>query len=376
MNNPILHINRPAWLRARPSVIASITALLAVAPLQALVAQPAPDLSSFAVLGGPSVTLTGSTVNGNVGSLGAFTNIGSTVNGTVYQGVSAQPAYNDFLGVYAALELVTCDVYLTGLSLAAESPVTPGVYCFETALTETGTTLTLDAEGDPNAEWIFKIGTAGTGALTGTSFNVVFDDGIGDPCNVYWWVAEAATMTTSNFMGTIFAGTAITVTDGTFDGNALAKAAVTLTNVTAGCTPWNVPVPPVQPPQTGTIKVTGGGQIAVSNGEATFGFNAQVGKKGDAKGRLNYVNHANGLHINGKVNNILVTDVHSEDGSAKTVLFSGTFKGGTFVVTVQDNGEPGTDDEFGIWISTDASEIFEMTSMGVISRGNIQFHSK
>lgn len=55
-------------------------------------------------------------------------------------------------------------------------------------------------------------------------------------CNVYWWVVEAATMTTSDFMGTILAGAAITVTGGTFNGNALAKAAVTLTGVAAtGC---------------------------------------------------------------------------------------------------------------------------------------------
>jgi hypothetical protein len=51
----------------------------------------------------------------------------------------------------------------------------------------------------------------------------------GEPCNVYWWVRAAATLTTSNFLGTILAGAAITITGGTFDGRALATAAVTLT---------------------------------------------------------------------------------------------------------------------------------------------------
>ena len=102
-------------------------------------------------------------------------------------------------------------------------------------MTFTDTTLTLDGQGDANAVWIFKIGTGGTGALTGTNFSVVMANG-GEPCNVYWWVAQAVTMTTSGFQGTILAGAAITMTGlaGTttpFNGDALAKAAVTLTNV-------------------------------------------------------------------------------------------------------------------------------------------------
>ena len=64
--------------------------------------------------------------------------------------------------------------------------------------------------------------------------------GGGDPCNVTWWVAEAATMTTSQFIGTILAGAAIDVTSGgvgDFRGRALAKAAVTITGGTlTGCT--------------------------------------------------------------------------------------------------------------------------------------------
>ena len=43
----------------------------------------------------------------------------------------------------------------------------PGVYCVD-AVAKTGT-LTLDANGDANAVWIFLV----DGALTGTNFNVV-----------------------------------------------------------------------------------------------------------------------------------------------------------------------------------------------------------
>ena len=358
---------------ARLAAMATFAALV-VNPSVAF-AQSPPLLESFAVLGGPAVTLTGSTVNGNVGSLGAFTNTGSTVNGTVYKGVVAQPAYNDFLGEYTALGNEVCDETIDG-NLAGQM-LAPGVYCVATLSETTGGVLTL--RGAATDTWIFKIGTPGSAAyLVGTNFTVQGVTVNGDPwsstCNnnVYWWVADYATLTDSHFLGTILAGAAITVTGGTFDGNALAKAAVTLSYTTIGCTPWSVPVNPIPIP-LGSIKVTGGGQISVPNGQATFGFNAQPDKKGGVKGNLNYVNHVTGLHINGTVDNIMVTDINL-DYSPKTVQFSGTYEGGSFIVTVQDKGEPGRNDQFGIWVTTVAGSLSEGTPMRVISNGNIQFH--
>jgi Ice-binding-like len=178
--------------------------------------------SGFAALaGGPAsgaVTCTGSTVNGNVGvvSPGTFTNTGCTINGTVNPNATA--AYADFLLAYHALAAVSCDQTLTG-TLAGVT-LSPGVYCFTAAAALTGT-LTLN--GPANGVWIFKIGSGGTGALTGNSFSVVMAGGATTQCpNVYWWVAQAATMTDSHFLGTILAGADITVTRGTFIGDALA----------------------------------------------------------------------------------------------------------------------------------------------------------
>jgi len=328
--------------------------------------------SSFAVLGGPAVTLTDSVVYGDVGTRDAqppvrVTLTNSVVNGTVHEGDSiAIDAYADFLIAYDALGNTSL-IGATELSgTLASVTLSPGVYYFTAAATLTGV-LTLDAGGDSNAEWIFLVGTDGTGALTGTGFTVVMANG-GSPCNVYWWVAEAATMTTSNLQGNVLAGMAITVTGGTFNGDAFAKEAVTLTGVTlSGCTTPKVPVHPVQL----GIKVTGGGQIAVDAGKATFGLNARPNKAGSgAAGEFNYVNHVTGLHINGKVDYVAVIEVNG-DGSPKTILFSGTYNGGTFVVTVQDQGEPGVNDQFGVTISGSQSET---ESMRVISKGNIQFH--
>ena len=324
---------------------------------------------SFAVLGGPAVTLTYSAVVGDVGSGfpfpgSAVTLTGSTISGTVHVGDAvAVEAYNDFLSAYDAFADTPCEQTLT-LPLAGQT-LSPGVYCTSAAVAETGGQLTLDGPSD--GIWIFKIGTSGTGALTGTNFSVVMTGG-GVACNVYWWVAEAATMTTSNFQGTILAGAAITVTGGTFNGNALAKAAVTLTGATASVCSGGT-VPPL--PDYGSIKVTGGGQIPVPDGSATFGFNAQPDKKGNgAKGHFNYVNHVTGLHINGSVDKVVVIEENA-NGSPKTVLFSGTYEGGSFIVTVEDRGEPGRSDQFGVAVIGSQSEV---ESMRVISNGNIQFH--
>jgi len=326
----------------------------------------------FAALGGTAVTCTDSVVIGDVGVNlgGAITQTNCTISGTVHLGDTvAQQAYVDFLAAYTAVEAELCGETLTVLS---GQTLLPGVYCVDAAATETGGTLTLD--GFITDTWIFKIGTGGTGALTGTNFTVVMSGG-GETCNnnVVWWTKEAATLTDSVFIGSILAGTSVTVTGGSLDGQALAKAAVTLTNADV-CNSGSGTFPPA-----GAIKVTGGGQIPVPNpdstGRATFGFNAQPGiNSGAAKGRFNYVNHVTGLHVNGPVTQVEVIAINP-DGSPKTVRFSGTCDSNlpacSFSVTVEDHGEPGTNDQFGITVTGGLTEV---RSQRVISKGNIQFH--
>jgi hypothetical protein len=209
---------------------------------QAAFAQ-APSLgaaSGFAVLGGTNVTCTAGSVVGNVGvSPGSFTNTGCTITGSTPPATNATAALarTAFLNAYATLQSRAC----TDNSLLPTIPVSttlfPGVYCSNTALTATDVVLTLDARGDSNAVWIFKI----SGALTGTNFNVVMANGA-KPCNVFWVPADATTMTTSALKGNIVAGGArlgsITLTGGTLAGRALAYNAVTMTGTGAsviGC---------------------------------------------------------------------------------------------------------------------------------------------
>lgn len=230
---------RSMLFKARFVGIGGLVLLAGLWPMaaQAATAPALGSASSFAVLsaapgGGGAVTCTNGTITGDVGSSGLAASVVQTsciVNGSIIAPVSAQ-VVTDFNNAYAAYAAIPCDQTLTG-TLASVS-LAPGVYCFTAAATLTGT-LTLN--GPSTGTWIFKIGTGGTGALTGTSFSVVMAGG-GTPCNVNWWVAQAATMTDSQFIGTILAGAAITLTRGTFSGNALAGAAVTITGTTlVGC---------------------------------------------------------------------------------------------------------------------------------------------
>ena len=210
--------------------------------------------ADFAVLGGAAVTCTASRITGDMGlaNAGTITNTGCTITGATEAGTAvAQSAYDSFLAEYANVRsLPPCDfnnVPLAGAFLP------PGVYCYEAAVTVTGSTLTL--VGSATDTWIFRIGTSGTGALTGTNFTVVMTGGATCNNDVLWWTAQAATLTDSAFMGNILAGTDITVTRGNLAGQVLAggtgttalrTGAVTLTNTVISFCPTNSPPP--QPP--------------------------------------------------------------------------------------------------------------------------------
>ena len=170
-------------LGVRARLLLRRTARLAViVPFAALLHSPSPALAQvslgaaedFAVLAGTAVTCTDSLVIGDVGVDlgGAVTQTNCTISGTVHEGDTvAQQAYDDFLDAYDDLATVPpCDFTNEPLDNTSAS-LTPGVYCFDAAVTQTGTTLTLD--GSCTDTWIFRIGTLGTGALTGTNFTVV-----------------------------------------------------------------------------------------------------------------------------------------------------------------------------------------------------------
>jgi len=193
--------------------------------------------SDFTVLANQAITCTNGTITGDVGTFqatptGSITNTNCTIGGEHVGDGASIAAYNAFLAEYAALTPQIGDQCTVLSGTLAGVELAPGNYCFPAAATLTGV---LTLKGPSNGSWTFQIGTSGTGALTGTNFTVLMAGGA-LPCNVTWWVAEAATMTTSNFIGTILAGAGLTLTGGTFYGDAYSRADVTVTGTAVtGC---------------------------------------------------------------------------------------------------------------------------------------------
>ena len=190
------------------------------------------QLSSFAVLGGSTVTNTNTptTVNGDLGvSPGsAVTGFppGVVTGGTIHaaDAVAAQ-AQNDLTTTYNNLATTSCSTNLTGQDLGGKT-LTPGVYCFSTSAQLTGT-LTLDAQGNSNALFLFKIGSTLT---TASASSVLLING-GSICDVFWQVGSSATLGTGTaLLGSIVALTSITLNTGaSVSGRVLARnGAVTL----------------------------------------------------------------------------------------------------------------------------------------------------
>jgi len=206
--------------------------------------------AGFAVLGQAAASCTDGTILGDVGTFqtnppGAITLVRCPVTGGQHVGdAAAKAAFNAFVAQYdlIAPKVGDCDLAHTLLStIPASTSLPPGVYCTGAALTATDVTLTLNAGGNANATWLFKIGSpgpAGTGALTGTNFAVLLAGGA-QACNVTWWVSQAATISTTTtpgtaFQGNILAGAAITLTRGSLNGNAWAGAKADATGVRVG----------------------------------------------------------------------------------------------------------------------------------------------
>jgi hypothetical protein len=136
-------------------------------------------------------------------------------NGQIYTGVGslAGPAKSSALDDYNNLRGQACVPAnnLTG-KILGQSPgaitIAPGVYCFDTSA-QLNAILTLNDGGDPNAIFIFQIGTT----LTTASSSQVLMSGGGRGKNVYWQVGTSATIGTSTiFRGHIIASTSITLT--------------------------------------------------------------------------------------------------------------------------------------------------------------------
>jgi hypothetical protein len=182
---------------------------------------------NFGALAGSGVTnaVAGTIINGDVGSSPTPSISGllpADVNGILYAAAGAvvEQAKLDLGDAYTAAAGATGGV--PGPAELGGATILPGVYTYTTAASWTfgAGDLTLDANGDSSAQWIFQIGTT---LITPANANVLLIRGA-SANNVFWQVGSSATLgATNTFAGNILAYTDITLGGGTLNGRALAS---------------------------------------------------------------------------------------------------------------------------------------------------------
>ncbi|MBW0091993.1 DUF3494 domain-containing protein, partial [Pseudonocardia sp. KRD-188] len=243
------------------AVVVATLMLLSAGTALAATSVPLGTAASFAVLAGSRVTNTGPTqVSGDLG-----VSPGSAVTGFPPGLVSGGTQHTaDAVALQAQSDLTIAYNNAAGQPRVGETATelggqtfVAGVYGNAGELGLTGT-VTLDAEGDPGAVFIFQ---AGSTLITASRSTVALVNGA-DACNVFWQVGSSATLGTGTaFRGTVLALTSITANTGaTVQGRLLARnGAVTLdSNVIdrAGCAATPAPEPTATPTTTTTAPPT------------------------------------------------------------------------------------------------------------------------
>lgn len=173
-----------------------------------------------------------SQLTGNVGTNNGSSTAFGNVNGQMHDadGVSAAAAA-DLLTAYNQLN-VAVPAFFPAPLLGDGQILTAGVYSISAATT-LNLDLTLNAEGDPNAVFIFQI----DGPFSANAYSKVKLSNGAMACNVFWKVEGLVNMATGTSMkGTIIANNAAIVmnTGDTLEGRALSTAgAVTIDGVFA-----------------------------------------------------------------------------------------------------------------------------------------------
>jgi len=254
----------------RNAALLACAVALALGQQQATMAATQIDLGTagdFAVLAGSGITITGpTTITGDIGTfptpsitgLANLTLIGMNHGGDAV----TQLAKDDLVTAYNIAAGLAYDVTYGAAHDLGGSILLPGVYNGISSLFLTGT-LTLDAQGDPDAVWIFQTGST----LITASDSTVKMIGGAQACHVFWQVGTSATLgVTSDFAGNILALTSATLNTGaTVDGRVLARnGAVTLQENTI--TEAICVASPVDIPEAGTTT----GLLALGAGVALF----------------------------------------------------------------------------------------------------------
>jgi len=233
--------------------------------------------TSFAVLAGSGITITGpTTITGNLGTFPTttITGIGNVtfVSGANHAGDGVTQgakdalvtAYDDAAG---RLPVTTIPTELGGHTYNT------GVYTTQSGEFGITGTLTLDGQNNPNAVFVFN---AASTLTTATDNSIVLLINEAQPCNVFWQVTSSATIGTyTTFVGNIIAMESITVTTGaTINGRVLARGgAVTLDTNAITVDICALPTPTPTPTLTPTLTPR---QLRNTNGDTTSSWNIVI----------------------------------------------------------------------------------------------------
>ncbi|MDD4928310.1 MAG: ice-binding family protein [Gallionella sp.] len=228
---------------AKGAGFATIPVFFVLLLAQTAMAATAPALGGaggFAVLGATIVSnVGGSVISGDLGNSPGVTITGfppGVVSGIIHANdAAAAQAQIDATAAYNALVAQACTSGPLGATDLAGTTLIPGVYCYSTTLQNSGL-LTLDAQGNNNAVWIFKVGSTLT-TLTGGSVSLING---AESRNVFWQVGSSATLgINTQTAGSILALTSITLNTGAaVSGRVLAlTGAVTLDTNTVTLSP-------------------------------------------------------------------------------------------------------------------------------------------
>jgi len=176
--------------------------------------------STFAVMATAATSGSADHINGDVGLhpgssqgidpsqvTGGVTHIHVNDQAIIDAQAALLAAYND--AISRSVNSISLPGNLGGLTL------TPGLYTNSTSVLISGSgpgnNVTLDAQGDPNAVFIFKMGSTLT---TGPGAQVILAGGA-KASNIFWQVGSSATLnTTTIFYGNILAAVSISVNTG------------------------------------------------------------------------------------------------------------------------------------------------------------------
>ncbi|EMY78525.1 PF11999 family protein [Leptospira weilii serovar Ranarum str. ICFT] len=334
----------------------------------------APDLRSAATFasfgGGAGITNQGTitSITGDMGTTGASTmitgfhnltcgytetplNIGA-VSGTIYTNVPSPAGVTCTEGTAATFEAATTTAAdaLAAFNDLASRPngmdpgagqlggltLIPGVYKSAAGpFLITGSDLTLDAQGNADAVWIFQMASALTVGAPAAPRSVILVNGA-QAKNVYWQVGSAATINGAGggtMVGTIIASAGITfstagnLTPTTLNGRALGLfASVTMVNTIINSSGVPAAVQPATAPVSGVTVtgstsadvvgvVSGGGYINVENN------GGHVAATETGTGTINIVNNGGVLTATNTGNGVMT--IHSNATGAVTVTNTG-----------------------------------------------------